>query len=256
MLDRLRRSFERERRFVADASHELRTPVAVIKTELEGALRGGTHDPQVREALVAALEECDHLAQMAEDLLVVARSAEGGLPVRPERLHLPDLLDRVAARFAERAAERGRAISVHAGDGQSVDADELRLGQALGNLVDNALRYGRGDIVLTSRRIRGGLELEVSDQGDGFAPGFADRAFERFARGDSGRVRDGTGLGLSIVRAIAEAHGGRAEIVPGPGATVRLWLPDRSGVGSGPSQVAGVASPPMAVDPTRRDGTA
>ena len=73
MLDRLRGSLERERRFVADASHELRTPVAVIKTELEGALRAGGHDPRVREALVAAVEECDHLAQLAEDLLVLAR---------------------------------------------------------------------------------------------------------------------------------------------------------------------------------------
>ena len=84
MLDRLRGSFERERRFVADASHELRTPVAVLKTELEGALRAGGHQPEVREALVAAIEECDHLAQLADDLLVVARAAEGGMPVRPE----------------------------------------------------------------------------------------------------------------------------------------------------------------------------
>jgi two-component system, OmpR family, sensor kinase len=242
MLDRLRRSFERERRFVADASHELRTPVAVIKTELEGALRAGGHDPQVREALIASLEECDHLAQMAEDLLIVARTSEGGLPVRPERLELRDLLDRVAARFSDRAGERGRTISVHADDGQFVYADELRLRQALGNLVDNALRYGQGEIVLRSRRSGPGLELEVSDQGAGFAPDFAERAFERFARGDLARAREGTGLGLSIVRAIAEAHGGRAEVVPGAGATVRIWLPDRPGTTSASSQIAGVAS--------------
>ena len=86
MLDRLQRSFERERRFVADAGHELRTPVAVVKTELEGALRTGDYGPEVREALVAAVEECDRLAQLAEDLLVVARAAEGELPVRPEEL--------------------------------------------------------------------------------------------------------------------------------------------------------------------------
>jgi signal transduction histidine kinase len=225
MLERLRRSFERERRFVADASHELRTPVAVIKAELETALRAGGHDPQVREALVASVEECDHLAQLAEDLLVVARATEAGVPVRPESLDLTELLDRVRERFADRASERGRAIRVEAGDAGLVYADELRLRQALGNLVDNALRYGQGQIVLRSRGAAPGVELEVSDQGSGFAPDFAERAFERFARGDLARARDGTGLGLSIVRAIAEGHGGRAEIVPGAGATVRIWLP-------------------------------
>jgi signal transduction histidine kinase len=226
MLDRLRRSFERERRFVADASHELRTPVAVIKTEVEGALRAGEHDPQVREALVAAVEECDRLAQLAEDLLVVARTGEGELPMHPGPLDVPELLERVRSRFAARADERGRAIRVDADDSVVAHGDELRLGQALGNLVDNALRYGEGEVVLRSRRSNGALELEVSDDGSGFAPDFADRAFERFTRGDHARGRDGTGLGLSIVRTIAEAHGGRAAVVPGGGATVRIWLPD------------------------------
>ena len=98
--------------------------------------------------------------------------------------------------------------------------------QALGNLVDNALRHGAGEIVLRARRAGAGVELEVSDEGAGFAPGFAERAFERFARGDVARTSEGAGLGLSIVRAIAEAHGGRARGRAGqPGATVRLWLP-------------------------------
>jgi two-component system, OmpR family, sensor kinase len=239
MLGRLRGSFERERRFVADASHELRTPLAVIKTELEGALRGAGHDPQVREALVAALEECDHLAQLAEDLLVVARTGEGELPMRREPLEVRELLERVERRFADRARERGRTIQVDVDGEQPVYADEVRLGQALGNLVDNALRYGQGEVVLRSRSAGGGSELDVSDQGEGFAPDFAEHAFERFARGDRARTRSGTGLGLSIVRAIAEAHGGRADLVPGAGATVRIWLPEAA---SGSSQAAGVAS--------------
>jgi signal transduction histidine kinase len=228
MLDRLRRSFERERRFVADASHELRTPVAVIRAELDAALRAGRHDPQVREALVAALEECDHLAQLAEDLLVVARAAEGELPMRREPVEVRPLLEGVRARFGDRAREHGRELLVDGGDGLRIEADDLRLRQALGNLVDNALRHGAGDVVLRARRGEedGGVELEVSDQGPGFGPELAGRAFERFARGDEARTRGGTGLGLAIVRAIAEAHDGRAEIANGGrGATVRLWLP-------------------------------
>jgi signal transduction histidine kinase len=225
MLDRLRRSFERERRFVADASHELRTPVAVIKAELEGALRAGGHDPQVREALVAAVEECDGLAQLAEDLLIVARSGDGELPVRPESLSVDALLAGVEQRFGDRAEERGRSIRVEGTAGLRVEADELRLRQALSNLVDNALRYGAGEIVLRARSSQPGVSLEVSDAGQGFGRDIEDRAFERFSRGDGARTRGGAGLGLSIVRAIAEAHGGRADLVRGEGATVRIWLP-------------------------------
>jgi two-component system, OmpR family, sensor kinase len=229
MLGRLQRSFERERRFVADAGHELRTPVAVVKTELEGAMRTGDYGPDVREALVAAIEECDRLAQLAEDLLVVARSAEGELPVRPEELEVRALLDDVRQRFADRAAQRNRSIRVEAENGLRLTGDPLRVRQAVGNLVDNALRHGDGEIVLRSRRASTGVEVEVSDSGLGFEPAIADRAFERFARGDRARTRGGTGLGMAIVRAVAEAHGGRAEIVAaGDGATVRIWLPDES----------------------------
>jgi signal transduction histidine kinase len=239
MLERLRRSFERERRFVADAGHELRTPLAVVKAELEAALRAGELDPAVREALVAAVEESDHLVQLAEDLLVVARAGEGGLPLRPEPLDARELLEGAARRFADRARERGRRLRVEVSGRQRVYADELRLRQAVGNLIDNALRYGEGDVTLRARGVSDGVAIEVSDEGAGFEREFAERAFERFARGDGARSRAGTGLGLSIVRAIAEAHGGRAEIVGDRGATVRIWLPNAA---SGPSQVRDVAS--------------
>jgi signal transduction histidine kinase len=224
MLERLRGSFERERRFVADASHELRTPVAVIKTELEGALRSGTSDPAVTAALSAAVEECDHLAQLAEDLLVVARSGEGELPLRRESIDVGELLQRVRERFTDRADRAGRPIRLERGEDLWLDADPLRLQQALGNLVDNALRHGGGEIVLRSAARDGLVELSVSDAGAGFPAEFEERAFERFARADSARTRGGSGLGLAIVKTIAEAHGGSAEIVPGAGATVRISL--------------------------------
>jgi signal transduction histidine kinase len=226
MLDRLRRSFERERRFVADASHELRTPVAVVKTELEGALRTGDYGPQVREALVAAVEECDHLAQLAEDLLIIARAGDGQLPVRPEPIAVRFELEGVRERFSDRARQHSRAIRVDAPADLRVSADALRLRQALANLVDNALRHGEGEVVLSSRKASEGVELDVTDRGSGFAPDIAERAFERFTRGDRARTRGGAGLGMSIVQAVAEAHGGWAAIVPGTGTTVRVWLPN------------------------------
>jgi signal transduction histidine kinase len=102
----------------------------------------------------------------------------------------------------------------------------VRLGQALGNLVDNALRHGQGDIVLSARRADGGVAFDAADEGAGFPHEVAGRAFERFARGDEARTRDGTGLGLAIVRSVAEAHGGRATVVAGRATTVRIWLPD------------------------------
>ncbi len=225
MLGRMRGSYARERRFVADASHELRTPIAVIKAELESALRRAPADPGLREPLVAAVEECDRLAQLAEDLLVLARSGDGALSVRPRRIDAAGLLEHVRTRFAARAAERGREISVDAPAGLAVDGDELRLSQALGNLVDNALRHGAGTITLSARQDGAAVELAVADQGPGLGHELADRAFERFARGDEARARGGAGLGLAIVRAIAEAHGGSAELAAG--SAVRLRLPSQ-----------------------------
>jgi signal transduction histidine kinase len=217
MLGRLRRSFDRERRFVADASHELRTPITVIKTELEGALRTtGAGDPGTRASLVAAVEECDRLAQLADDLLVLARAADGRLPVAPAAQDARAVLEATRERFVARATEHGRAIVVDAPAGLTLYADPLRLRQALGNLVDNGLRHGEGTITISARD----GAVEVADEGAGLER-LGDRAFERFARGDAARTSDGAGLGLAIVRAIAEAHGGSVTV---DGARIRLRL--------------------------------
>lgn len=227
MLDRLHESFERERRFVADASHELRTPIAVVKTELEGTLRSGEVGPGARESLVAAVEECDHLTQLAEDLLVLARAGEGKLPVRREPIVVAELLEGVRDRFADRARERGRDVRIECADDLRLSGDRQHLRRALGNLLDNALRYGEGDVLLAATSDGELIELEVSDSGRGFAPEFGGKAFERFTRRDDARTRGGTGLGLAIVQAVAEAHGGSAEILGERLATVRISLPKR-----------------------------
>jgi len=223
MLARLEASFERERRFVDDASHELRTPLALHKTELELALRYATDEGQLRAAIGSSVEEIDRLIQLAEDLLVVARSDEDGLRVAIERVPVAGLFAGVAERFSARAVAAGRKISVDAGD-LAVQGDRLRLEQALTNLVDNALRHGEGEVRLWARASGGRVELHASDQGPGFGPGFLERAFERFSRADEARPRGGSGLGLAIVETIAVAHGGRARAANGPEGGADVWI--------------------------------
>jgi signal transduction histidine kinase len=227
MLERLERSAERERGFVASASHELRTPLALLKAELELALREGRTAEELREAVASAAGESDRLVQLAEDLLVLARADEDRLPVRPERLDAGELLATTARRFEPRAAESGRELRVQPSDGLAVHADRLRAEQALANLVDNALRHGEGTVELLAKSAAEGVRLHVLDRGPGFDPALDGRAFERFTRGDRARSRGGTGLGLAIVDVIARSHGRRAgaEARDGGGADAWIELP-------------------------------
>jgi heavy metal sensor kinase len=227
MLARLEESAERERRFVAEASHELRTPLASLKAELELALRRPRAPEELRAAIASAADETDRLAALAEDLLVLARSDEGELRLDAQPVGAADLLETVAARFAARAGEAGSSLHVDASDGLELVADRARIEQALGNLVDNALRYGGGTVRLDARVSDGAVALRVSDEGKGFEPGFLPRAFERFSRADESRARGAAGLGLAIVEAIARAHGGTAEAANSAsgGAEVTLRLP-------------------------------
>ena len=227
MLDRIEASLERQRVFVADASHELRTPLAVLRAELELADRSQRTREELRAALRSAVEEVDRLSRLAEDLLVVARSDQGELPIKRERVDLDELLSRVGARFTGRASEGGREIVIDVPADLEADIDILRVEQALGNLIDNALRYGAGDVRVSARRDDGAVSFEVSDHGAGFPPGFESQAFERFTRADGGRTSEGAGLGLAIVQAIATAHGGRATVAGSgePATVVRISMP-------------------------------
>jgi two-component system, OmpR family, sensor kinase len=224
MLGRLEAAFEHERRFVADASHELRTPLALLRTELELALRRPRTQQELESALRSAAEETERLTRLAEDLLLIARSDQGALPIRRERVPAEEVLRDAADRFAARAGIAGRELQVEPDAGLVVDADPARLEQALGNLVDNALTHGAGTVEL-SARARGPLvELHVADAGRGFPPGFAERAFDRFSRADESRGRSGTGLGLAIVDLIARAHGGQAGAGEREGGGADVWI--------------------------------
>jgi two-component system, OmpR family, sensor kinase len=241
LLARLHDALARQRGFVSDASHELRTPLAVLGAELELAGRPGRSRDELAEAVASAEDEVARLTRLTNDLLVLARSDEASLPIRPAPTEVRALLERSAQRAASRAAEAGVRCEVEAPPGLIAVVDGDRVGQAVDNLIDNALRFApRGTEITVSARARdadgslgsagqAGVIIEVADAGPGFPPDFLSHAFERFRRPDTGRARSdgGAGLGLAIVGAIARAHGGTASARnrPAGGAIVTLDLP-------------------------------
>jgi len=235
LLGRLQRALARQRAFVADASHELRNPLAVLQGELELAARPGRGPGELAAAVRSAGTEAERLARLTDDLLLLARSDEDRFGLRLERTDIGALLGSSAELAGSRLAAGGVTARVDVAPGTYADVDPDRIRRAVDNLVGNALRFApRGSaIVLAARTAGGDLEIEVSDDGPGFPAGFLPHAFERFARPDSGRTRGdgGAGLGLAIVRAIAVAHGGVATAAnkPGGGAVVRLRLPGAAG---------------------------
>ncbi|MEU9079343.1 HAMP domain-containing sensor histidine kinase [Kitasatospora sp. NPDC004745] len=227
MLDRLEDTGRRQRRFIADASHELRSPLAVLRTQLEVA---DTHpDPAVRAELVhGALQDTDRLQGLATDLLLLARlDAGGGAEERPRQR--TDLTGLVAATVLGRPAGAHRRTTDLA-PGVAVDGVPLWLGRLLTNLLDNADRHAAGavHVRLAADPGRGVAVLDVEDDGPGIPPADHERVFERFTRLDDARSRDegGSGLGLSIARDIARHHGGTLAVVPAPSGTrLRAELP-------------------------------
>jgi two-component system, OmpR family, sensor kinase len=231
LLTRLHSALARQRALVADASHELRTPFAVLSGELELAARPGRSREELADALQRAGEEAARLARITEQLLFLARSDEDRIPQQRQRTNVSRLLAGSAERVAARARSAGVSCRVDAPDELTADLDPDRLGEAIDNLVDNALRFAPAGttIVLTARVAGDDLAMEVADSGPGFPPEFLPHAFERFARPVAVRAGDdrGAGLGLAIVNAIAAAHGGRATARnrPDGGAVVTLELP-------------------------------
>jgi heavy metal sensor kinase len=226
LLERLDAALRRERRLLSDASHELRTPLSVLRTEVQLALRGERDARELRVALESVGDETDRLSRLADDLLVLARSDQGRLPIRGEPLDAQELLEAAARRAQAAAGAAGRRVlaEYEAGDGAVALADPDRAAQALDNLVANALAYGRGDVRLSASEAEGQVELHVVDEGDGFPPELVERAFDRFSRGDPGRSGEGTGLGLAIVAAIARAHGGAAGVRNRPEGGADVWI--------------------------------
>ena len=231
-VNQLAATLERNRtarqRWMADIAHELRTPVAVMKGEIE-AVADGIREPD-RRTVASLGEEADHLASMVDDLQALALADAGALDLRKEPLRLDDLLGQALDAFQHRLEARGVRLQREIAGPVDITADAQRLRQLLHNLLENSARYvepgGRLEVSL-ARGKRAVLELR--DSGPGVSDEQLERLFDRFYRAEGSRSRatGGSGLGLSICRNIAEAHGGRIEAGHSPlgGLSIRVELP-------------------------------
>jgi signal transduction histidine kinase len=224
MLDRLQGAFTTQRRFLDDASHELRTPITVIRGHLEVM----SDDPADREhtmTLVGA--ELDRMKRIVDDLLLLAKAEQPDF-LHPGPVELAELTVELLATARVLGERRWRLDALAE---ETVQADGERLTQALMQLTENAVAHTRPeDLVAIGSAVRDGrVELWVRDTGPGVAADVRERIFDRFARADGFATREGAGLGLAIVASIAEAHGGRVrlESAVGQGATFTLDLPLR-----------------------------
>ncbi len=233
MLARLEQSFRRVKQFAGDASHELRTPLAILRGETEVTLRWARDAEEYRRTLESNLEEIDRMGRIIDDLLALARSDAGELPLEVKEISLSDLLQELYLDGNTLGEAKGIRVFLHLDVGGEIRirGDELRLRQMLLNLISNAIKYtlpkGRVDISLTV--VGGEAVVSVSDTGIGIPAKHLPHIFDRFYRIDKARNRadGGTGLGLAITKSIVEAHAGRitVESVPDRGSTFTVFLP-------------------------------
>jgi signal transduction histidine kinase len=227
MLARLDSSFSSQRRFIADASHELRNPLAIIQTNLDVALSERDASAEsLREHATVIRRASDRMAGVVGDLLAVARLEAPSS--RRRELDLAAVAVEVTDEFATMAELRDVRVERQLEPGLWVVGDRGELKRALANLIDNALKHapGRSRVELATHRIDGWVYATVTDEGPGIPPEEQHRVFDRFYRAD--RTRAGNGLGLAIVRQIAESHGGAVRVTstPGVGTSFELRLPE------------------------------
>ena len=232
-MEPVRESFQRQRAFIADASHELKTPLALLRINTEVMKRNPT-DPENLEIVEDQLSEIDRMDTLLSDLLILARLDAGRLDVENKPFDLATVAADTAGRFLKRASEEGVRLEVKVPDELPVRGDPGRTGQILAALLDNAVRYtpNGGSVTVSGRFLDEQAEVSVEDTGPGIPPKHLPRIFDRFYRVEEARTRKGggTGLGLSIARDLARAQGG--ELIAGSskgGANFTLRLPKNEG---------------------------
>jgi heavy metal sensor kinase len=236
MLERVEDHVRRVRQFTADASHELRSPLAVLRGNAEVVLARQRTADELRTTIEQSLEHYDRLTRIADDLLLLAKGDAGELRVAREPLRLADAIRDVVDLYGPLAEERGIALRAELNGDVLIRGDQTYLRQLLSNLIDNAVKYVGNDRHVTVTMGGSGdiTQITVADDGPGIPPEHLPHVFDRFYRADqarSGRGPRGCGLGLPICRMIVEAHGGtiRIESQPGHGTVVVVSLPQTGG---------------------------
>ncbi len=239
LLDRLGQSFERQQRFMADASHELRTPVAILRGEAEVALSQQARSPEeYRESLGVLQQEAERLTHIVEDLFTLSRADAGQYPLQFRDLYLDELIAECVHSARTLALAKNISLNFDDASESPMQADESLLRRMILNLLDNAIKYTPegGRVAVACRRAGEEYALGVTDTGTGIPAELQPRIFERFFRADKARSRaetngGGAGLGLSISRWIAEAHHGRLELTcsDSNGSTFTAYLPAAPG---------------------------
>jgi heavy metal sensor kinase len=222
LLDRLQTSFEQQRRFMADASHELRTPTAIVRTEADVTLsRPNRTNEEYRESVVIMQDAARRLTRIVDDLFLLARADAGHLVLQRAPLYLEDVVDHATRGVRPLADRRGVHLEVGAMVEGQVQGDSDLLGRLLLNLLDNAIKHSPtgGTVQVEMSRRNGECAVAVIDNGPGIPEEAKPKIFERFFQVDAARARhdnsqtSGAGLGLAIARRIADVHGGRVELV-------------------------------------------
>jgi heavy metal sensor kinase len=235
LLDRLEKSFEQQRRFMADASHELRTPTAIVRTEADVTLSRDSRTSEEYRASIEIMQDASRrLTRIVDDLFLLARADAGHLVVQQSAVYLEDVVDGAARSIRHLADARNVRVELRHLVEAPMRGDADLLGRILLNLLDNAIKHAPpgSSVAIGMARRNGAVDVSVIDAGPGIPAEAVDRLFDRFFRVEASRTRHdgdkgGAGLGLAIARRITEAHGGRLELVTSrPGHTeFRLTLP-------------------------------
>jgi len=216
MMQRLEDSFRHVREFTLDASHELKSPLTIMRAELESTARDGSWTTPQRELFARQIDEIERLTRIVDGLTLLAKADAGQLPLKTESLHLDDLVRESVSDGEVLARPTGVAVQLQRCDPLTIQGDRHRLRQLLLNLTENAIKYNRQDgrVTVGLERSNGFAELRVSNTGPGIAPEKLPRVFERFYRCDPAHNKetDGCGLGLSIAQWIVRAHGGTIKL--------------------------------------------